>query len=179
LGKDIDLKTGDIVTEYPDHPKWMNQESYAKNKQTTYVYSWGPEHVPGQGTFFIVWEPTKDEIRAKIRMSHVGHLLNTCHPRLGHPFQSPTCCFGIRFGENFVLDTDVPPDVRLFVVAIKSLNHAEFGIESDSELLLDYHWQLTLEHGLYCMDMDCYPCYLALRDLVKILRPRFKRLSAA
>lgn len=177
MGENVALKPGDIVTEYPGNAVWMDQEAYMKKKHTTYVYSWGPRHVPGQGTFYLVWEPPKNEIRENIRLSHVGHLLNSSHPQLNHPFRSPTCCFGIRFGENFVLSTDVPPDVRLFIIAIKPLHYAEYGVETGWELLLDYHWQLTLEHALHCLDFDCYMCFLALKDVVRMLAPRFKRLS--
>lgn len=164
ISEGTELQAGDIVTEYPGGPRWVPKEIFEKELHTTYIFAWGPVRIPEVGLFFITWSPDETEIRENIYFRRCAHLINTAHPCLQHPFKRANCCYGLYFSSSFVWDVDVPPDVRLFVVALCEMNCTSFGIDSKCEVLVDYHWQLLLEFGLFCLDLKCTMCFNVWKD---------------
>jgi hypothetical protein len=164
IAEGVSVEAGNIVSEYPGCPRWVSKDLFDKESHTTYVFAWGPVRIPGVGQHYITWSPNEREIRQEIIYKRCAHLINTAHPLLFAPFKVANCCYGLYFGDNFVLDIDVSPCVRLFVVALCDMDHNSYGIDTPNEILVDYHWQLLLEFGLFCLDLECTMCFLAWKD---------------
>jgi hypothetical protein len=99
-----------------------------------------------------------DAVRMRVnKLEGVGHFINSCHPQLPHPYNTPNCIF-VEDSEDdcyLVPDTPHPPLVYVSTICF---------IPCGGELLVDYHWLLNglpspmlLNRLFSCSCVKCTP----------------------
>jgi hypothetical protein len=144
----IDAK--EVLAEYPGDPEWMTEEEYnsIKPDDLTYVFVHGPVQCDVDTKMYIVWNPNVNPLDTSSKACYA----NTSHPAYGHPYTINNCVWGLYFGENYVNIPSTPPDIRLYIVACRDILPSQ-------EILLDYHWQLSLNRLISCGDLSCVGCF--------------------
>jgi hypothetical protein len=144
------LTPGEILAAYPGPAEWMTEDAYLSMHPSaiTYVFVHGPMRSTSGETVFLVWNPQVELESPECKACFA----NTSHPSLPAPYTTNNCIWGLYFGEKFSLDISVPPDAHLYIVSSRYIHPGD-------EILLDYHWQLSLTRLISCGDRDCLGCY--------------------
>jgi hypothetical protein len=167
------LQPGDVVTEFPGPAEWVTEEELMviEKGDTTYAFTFGPFHIRGRA-HYIMWNPVH---LARVDLASgrcKAHLLNTAHPLLDGAWGRCNCVYGL-YTADLQLDTELPPDVQLYAVCVRSVDG--WG---HRELLFDYHWHLAEFFCLPCLDEYCTQCKLCLQTYMsRWKRGTFKELS--
>jgi hypothetical protein len=154
------LQPGEIVTKYAGSPRWATEDEVEALENPKYVFSWdGGVHHDGNW-WHILWDGV-DYVESWDAHC-IGHFYNSTHPSFEPPWKSASCAFGLFFGPSFSVNVNVPPDVELFIVAMKRVQSRRAPVE----LSLDYHHVLTEQLGRWCGDWACMLCHDSMRRFV-------------
>lgn len=156
------INRGQIITEYGGEPRWVRKKDIDQiAMRSRYAFCIGPfrirenmnSNVLSRKQYFCVLDAVDSD---KNNLLCCGHMVNTCFPRSPFPYNEPNCVFGIELCK-LQLKLYVPPDVRVFIIAGTQLRGGK-DLSMNSELSVDYHWELAYSEGLWCHDKNCSQC---------------------
>lgn len=173
------IRQGQIVTEYGGEARWVTMKEVDEiSMRSRYAFCFGPFNLRvsretnrlKKTKYYCVMDAADCE---KNNLLCCGHVLNSCAPRLNPPYNQSNCVFGVDVS-NLKLSFDTPPDIRIYVVAGRTIKGGR-NLSQESELTLDYHWELAYSSGIWCEDDECYNC---VHGLMQWAKDRYQFLRA-
>lgn len=167
------IEPGEILTEYPGPAKWMTEaeiDYQDKQRRNPYVFSLGPFKVPrttGIEQLYLCWDASS--VRYDATSVNCGHLLNTMSPVMASPWNVENCVFALYLNDLNLFDaTGNLPEAHLYIMSTCVIDGRGLSDDNNTEeLLLDYHYVLASEFGLWCLQLGCSLCKSNLLHFVK------------
>lgn len=167
------LHPGEIVTEYGASASWVTEEKLHEEynkKRNPYVFSTGPFRMRNEDEpVYLCWDGSRIGRNACIH--NCGHLINSSHPRLVHPWNEDNCMFAIYIDSIRLSARKYSPKAYLYIMCTRTVYGGIDALPAH-ELRLDYHSVLAAEFGMWCLSLDCASCRKSLLEFCdKYVKP--------